>query len=274
MSGELVIEAWSASGTKLQYKTERTVCRFSKLSNKNGFRKLFSDLKTGSTCYKEDFIPGWLNPGRNTTGLTWNDSSRDDWSLRAELTCSIDCLSFLHEFFCDEHWQVEISIRVVKCNSKRFSVWGLWPGLWRCSTCLHHVTTRLYFGVKPWRKPKKMLKSWRIFSQNVVHPGSKTVTSACLHRESYIEVFDSSWDMFQREMRWKSLLLTGHTASSLSSVAEEFSFSHFSHILLLSTCSGLVPAYFKEAELNRNSRKCCPGPKNVLSQGYHTRKME
>ena len=36
----------------------------------------------------EDFIPGWLNPGRNSAAFTWHDSSRDEWNKVAVKTFS------------------------------------------------------------------------------------------------------------------------------------------------------------------------------------------
>ena len=38
--------------------------------------------------YMEDFIPGWLNPGRNSAAFTWHDSSRDEWNKVAVKTFS------------------------------------------------------------------------------------------------------------------------------------------------------------------------------------------
>ena len=62
----------------------------------------------------DDIILGWLNPGRNSTVLTWHDSAREEWNLQVELSFSIHPgLSLLDEFILDSALVLE---KVEKLN--------------------------------------------------------------------------------------------------------------------------------------------------------------
>ena len=140
------------------------------------FGGIFSDFSLHwGYVYMEDFIPGCLNPGRNSTVFTWHDSSRKEWNLQAKLSCSVHPrLGLLHEFILDYALVSEKVGKIV--NFEKHDVW-------------------------PWREPgnvwtmSKICSRFSVFtSLSLFSPGRKQLHVNMENRTPKYAC--SSWDNF------------------------------------------------------------------------------
>ena len=136
----------------------------------------------------EDFIPGWLNPGQNSTVFIWRDSSREEWNLQTELSCSVHPgLSLLREFILENAFVSEKGGKIV--NFKEHGIWPWWEP--RKVWIMLKIWSRFsqYFPCSS-RDENNCVFTWRIVHRNThFHSGTTFITGSSCKR-MYVYVYD------------------------------------------------------------------------------------